>query len=103
MLVSNTQQTSATPQATGAPPAATLGHVHAVSGSQATVGLLTAALNGPDRATITVGKFLKIQTGKAALVGVITDASIQYGTTQAAGYGAIAHVDLVGEIDQRAN
>ena len=96
MLGSETHQMSTAPQAT----ASTLGHVHAVSGSQAKVGLLTTALNGPDRATITVGKFLKIQTGKAALVGVITDASIEYGTSHAPqGYGAVAHVDLVGEID----
>ena len=104
MLVSDTKQTSGIPQNSNAPAAVAgmLGHVHAVSGSQATVGLLTAALNGPDRATITVGKFLKIQTGKAALVGVITDAAIEYGRSNAPqGYGAVAHVDLVGEIDPR--
>ena len=78
-----------------------LGQVHAVSGSQATVGLLTAALNGPHRALITVGKFLKIQTGKALLVGVITDVSIQNSSdSKERGYCAIAHVDLMGEIDR---
>ncbi len=92
------QNQSTTPQA----PAEVLGHVHAVSGSQATVGLLTAALNGPNRALITVGKFLKIQTGKALLVGVITDVSIQNSAdTKEQSYCAVAHVDLMGEIDQR--
>src|SRR5215831_15260630 len=83
-------------------PTVALGHVHAVSGSQATVGLLTAALTGADRTTVTVGKFVKIETRKAALVGVVTEAAIQYASDHAArGYGAVAHVDLVGEIDQR--
>jgi DNA helicase HerA-like ATPase len=84
-------------------PVEVLGHVHAVSGSQASVGLLTAALNGPHRAQITVGKFLIIQAGKDVLVGVITDVSIQHSSDGAAqGYCAVAHVDLMGQIDQRA-
>ena len=86
------------------PPSPTdvLGHVHAVSGSQATVGLLTAALNGPHRALITVGRFLKIQTEKALLVGVITDVSIQNSSdTKEQDYCAVAHVDLMGEVRQR--
>ena len=74
----------------------TLGHVHSVSGSQATVGLLDSAMSGPNRAGITVGRFLKIQTTKSQLVGVITEVSIQ--TSLAANYCAIAKVDLMGEI-----
>lgn len=76
--------------------AITLGHVHSVSGSQATVGLLEAAMSGPSRADITVGRFLKIQTAKSQLVGVITEVSIQ--NSLAANYCAIARVDLMGEI-----
>jgi DNA helicase HerA-like ATPase len=74
----------------------TLGHVHSVSGSQATVGLLEAAMSGSSRADITVGRFLKIQTAKSQLVGVITEVSVQ--TSLAANYCAIARVDLMGEI-----
>jgi uncharacterized protein len=78
-----------------------LGYVHGVSGSQASVGLLTAALNGPHRALITVGKFLKIQTSKVVLVGVITDAQIdRTSNTKEQNYCAVAHVDLMGAIDQ---
>jgi hypothetical protein len=84
-------------------PADTLGHVHAVSGSRATVGLLTVALNGPHRDHITVGRFLNIQTGKGVLVGVITDVAIQVSAeSRAQGYSAVAHVDLMGEIEQRS-
>lgn len=74
----------------------TLGHVQSVSGSQATVGLLDSAMRGPNRAGITVGRFLKIQTAKSQLVGVITEVSIQ--NALAATYCAIARVDLMGEI-----
>jgi len=74
----------------------TLGHVQSVSGSQATVGLLDSAMSGPNRAGITVGRFLKIQTAKSQLVGVITEVSIQ--NSLAANYCAIARVDLMGEI-----
>jgi DNA helicase HerA-like ATPase len=81
---------------TAAGVAETLGHVHSVSGSQATVGLLDSAMSGANRAGITVGRFLKIQTTKTQLVGVITEVSIQ--SSLAANYCAIARVDLMGEI-----
>jgi uncharacterized protein len=88
----------ATPQT-----AAVLGYVHGITGSQATVDLLTSALNGPHRALITVGKFLKIQTGNALLVGVITDVLIERAPhTNEQEYCAVAHVDLMGAIDQTA-
>lgn len=78
-----------------------LGHVHAVSGSQATVGLLDSTLHGAHRPLITVGKFLKIRAGKALLVGVITDVSVRNSPeSREQGYCAVAHVDLMGEIDQ---
>ncbi len=38
-----------------------LGHVHSVTGSQASIGLLSA--RGLHRAGATVGKFIKIYTG----------------------------------------
>ncbi len=78
----------------------TLGHVHSVSGSQATVGLLDSAMSGPNRAGITVGRFMKIQTSKSQLVGVITEVSIQ--SSLARDYCAIARVDLMGEIVSNA-
>ena len=78
-----------------------LGHVHGISGSQATVGLLGVALNGPHRSLITVGKFLKIQTGRALLVGVITDVSIELAQPREQDYCAVAHVDLIGELERR--
>lgn len=84
------------PAATAGGAAETLGHVHSVSGSQATVGLLTAALNGPNRSVITVGRFLKIQTTRSQLVGIITEVSIQSALEN--NYSAIARVDLMGEI-----
>lgn len=74
----------------------TLGHVQSVSGSQATVGLLDSAMSGPNRAGITVGRFLKIQTAKSQLVGIISEVSVQ--NTPAANYCAMAHIDLMGEI-----
>jgi hypothetical protein len=98
MLNTDAQKSqNATPRA----PADVLGYVHGISGSLATVGLLTAALNGPFRGIITVGKFLKIQTGKASLVGVITDVSIEHAPAPTGyDYCAVAHVDLMGEIDR---
>lgn len=79
-----------------------LGRIHGVSGSRATVGLLSAALDGPHRAIITVGRFLKIRTGAALLVGVITDVFIQNPSDAKAGEcGAVAHLDLMGQFDRR--
>jgi DNA helicase HerA-like ATPase len=79
-----------------------LGHVHSVRGSQASFGLLNTGLNRQDDRGITVGNFVKVQTGKALLVGVITDVSVQTSaliTDQ--GYHGTANVDLIGEITAR--
>jgi DNA helicase HerA-like ATPase len=73
----------------------TLGHVQSVSGSQATVGLLDSAMSGPNRAGITVGRFLKIQTAKSQLVGIINEVSMHNSLPN---YCAMARVDLMGEI-----
>jgi DNA helicase HerA-like ATPase len=80
---------------------APLGHVNSVSGSQAIVGILPAALGGLYRDSITVGKFVKIQTSKMLLVGVITEISGQNAAAlKEQGCAAIARVDLLGEIDR---
>ena len=69
-----------------------LGHIHSVSGSQASIGLPgVGALN---RAGATVGKFVKIHTGTALLIGVVTDVSVQ----ASSGYSGTARLDLTGEI-----
>ncbi len=88
--------TSVAASATAPSTTEVLGHVHSVSGSQATVGLLNSAMSGPNRAVATVGRFMKIQTAKSQLVGVITEVSIQ--NSLPTNYVAIARVDLMGEI-----
>jgi len=86
------------PQMSGDP----LGHVHAVSGSRASIGLLTTSLGSLNRAGITVGKFAKIEVGKALIVGVITDVTVHTSPlAKEQGYHGMAHVDLVGEINDR--
>jgi DNA helicase HerA-like ATPase len=75
-----------------------LGHVHAVSGSQASIGLLGA--DGSHRCAATVGKFVRIHTGRALLIGVITDVSVEKATRDP-GYCGTARVDLTGEIADR--
>ncbi|MET0922882.1 MAG: DUF87 domain-containing protein [Xanthobacteraceae bacterium] len=74
-----------------------LGYVVSVRGSQASVGLPAASVAGGDQARATVGKFLGVHTGKALLIGVITDVSIGTLATEH-GYQAMAQLDLVGEI-----
>ena len=77
-----------------------LGHVHSVTGAQASIGLLSA--NGVHRGGATVGKFIKIHTGKALLIGVITDVSLLVSPSIGEQrYCGMAHVDLMGEIDGR--
>ena len=80
-----------------------LGRVQSISGSQAIVGILSDALSGPHRASITVGKFVKIQSSKALLIGVITEVSGQTSSViKVDGCAAIARIDLMGEVDQGA-
>jgi uncharacterized protein len=82
-------------------PSDPLGRVHSISGSQAIVGIVVDALSGPHRASITVGKFVKIHTSKALLIGVITDVSIQASPSlKEQGCAATGRVDLMGEIVQ---
>jgi DNA helicase HerA-like ATPase len=77
-----------------------LGHVNSVSGSQAIAGIAIDGLSGPDRAGITVGKFVKIQTGKALIVGVITDISSEPPARGDQRGAARAQIDLMGQIEQ---
>ncbi len=77
---------------------APLGRVHAVSGSRASIGLLGDA--GVNRSGATVGKFVKIHTGHALLIGVITELSVEVASRES-GYCGTARVDLTGEISER--
>src|ERR1700724_4515631 len=80
------------------PDTAPLGRVHAVSGSRASIGLLGDG--GLGRSGATVGKFVKIDTGHALLIGVITELSVEVASRDP-GYCGTARVDLAGEISGR--
>ena len=80
----------------------TCGRVLSVSGSQASVGLPAKSLDPANEASITVGKFLRIQRAKSLLIGMVTEVSLE--TSSAArdqGYIATARLDMMGEIKQR--
>src|SRR5215831_2950130 len=77
---------------------APIGRVHAVSGSRASIGLLGDS--GLHRSGATVGKFVKIHTGSALLIGVITDLSVEVASREP-GFCGTARVDLTGEISER--
>jgi DNA helicase HerA-like ATPase len=78
-----------------------LGHVHSVCGSQASIGLLMPGGGSVLQERTTVGRFIKIQTGNALLVAVVTEISMQESATaRDQGYQAAARVDLMGEITQ---
>jgi len=78
-------------------PSEVLGHIHSVTGSQASIGLFGA--RGLHHAGATVGKFIKIHTGEALLIGVITDVSLLVSPSIGEqSYSGVAHVDLTGEI-----
>jgi DNA helicase HerA-like ATPase len=79
-----------------------LGHVHSVSGSQVSIGLVSTRPGGLYGVGITVGKFVKIQSGKALIVGVIAEISIQPPLlVKEQDFQGMAHVDLMGEISRR--
>src|SRR5437016_14561627 len=72
-----------------------LGHVHSVTGSQASIGILDlAALK---RSGATVGKFVKIHTGKALLIGLITELSASPDVGEQGSCGT-ARVHLTGDV-----
>jgi DNA helicase HerA-like ATPase len=79
-----------------------LGHVHSVSGSQASIGLVSKRPGGLYGGGITVGKFVRIQSGKALIVGVIAEVSMQApSSVEEQDFHGMAHLDLMGEITGR--
>jgi DNA helicase HerA-like ATPase len=82
-------------------PDAPLGHVHSVSGSQVSIGLASKRPGGLYGAGTTVGKFVKIKSGKALIVGVIAEISVQAHTlVKEQDIQGMADVDLMGEIGE---
>ena len=80
----------------------TCGHILSVSGSQASVGLPAESIDPKRDASITVGKFLRIQRAKSLLIGMITE--VTQDITAAAhemGVRAAARLDMMGEIKSR--
>ena len=80
----------------------TCGHILSVSGSQASVGLPAGSIDPSRDASITVGKFLRIQRAKSLLIGMITE--VTQDITAAAhdkGVRATARLDMMGELKQR--
>ncbi len=82
-----------------APIESSLGAVLGVRGSEARVGLPAPALSDSLRAT--VGTFLAIAAGPHRLVGVVTEVDGNADRDDSR-FGAIARVDLMGEIKQDA-
>ncbi|HUD87055.1 MAG TPA: ATP-binding protein [Xanthobacteraceae bacterium] len=78
---------------------ALLGYIQSVHGSQGSISLLPPG-SGVSRASATVGKFVKIHTGKALLIGLITDVTAET-SAKDRGHCGIAHADLTGEISDR--
>ncbi len=62
--------------------------------------LAVAARQRSERAGATVGKFVKIHTGRALLIGLITDVDAEP-PAKDRGHCGIANVDLTGEISDR--
>ena len=77
-----------------------IGRVVAVSGSQATIELTTRVSDGEHP---TVGKFMGMVTGKAVIIGIVTEIGEQAAAGSAQAYRKVAHLDLVGEIRSGEN
>ncbi|MGD1037108.1 MAG: DUF87 domain-containing protein [Roseiarcus sp.] len=77
--------------------ATTLGTVLSVRGSEACVGLPAPAIGEQLRPT--VGSFLAIAAGRHRLIGVITEVASNGDTGDDKRSGAVARVDLMGQID----
>jgi len=76
-----------------------LGNIIAVSGSQATIGILPTGLSTAEDVRTTVSKFVMIHSGGSRLIGVVTEISLNLPPfAKEQGYRAIAEVDLMGEI-----
>jgi DNA helicase HerA-like ATPase len=84
--------------------ARTCGHILSVSGSQASVGLPPASLDPKSDASITVGKFLRVQRANSLLIGMVTEVTQDISAAaREHGYRAAARLDMMGEIKQRDN
>ena len=80
----------------------TCGHILSVSGSQASVGLPAASIDPARDASITVGKFLRIQRAKSLLIGMITEVTQDItAASHEQGFRAAARLDMMGELKQR--
>jgi len=79
-------------------PAALLGCVIAVRGSQASVGLEMAPAHGAKGSRVTVGKFLGISVGTTFLIGVVTDVSLRTDLAVDLQSRTVAVLDIIGEI-----
>ncbi|HXF89382.1 MAG TPA: DUF87 domain-containing protein [Xanthobacteraceae bacterium] len=77
-----------------------LGHINSISGSQAVARILIDGLNPAGSATITVGRFVKIETGKALIVGIITDIAMERAKSAGEHPAAVARLDLMGQIER---
>jgi uncharacterized protein len=76
-----------------------IGRVLAVTGSQATIGLLPTQAGVSSDARATVGKFLSIHSATSSLIGLITDISVDVPRSAIdKGFVAAAKLDLMGEI-----
>jgi hypothetical protein len=77
------------------------GFLHSVSGSQVSIGLMSKRPGGLHGAGITVGKFVKIQSGKAVIVGAVAEVSVHASSSaKEQDFQGMAHVDLMGEIGE---
>jgi hypothetical protein len=80
--------------------ATTLGSVLSVRGSEACVSLPAPAIS--DHLRPTVGTFLAIAAGRRRLIGVVTEVASSGDAEADARSGAVARVDLTGEIETDA-
>jgi DNA helicase HerA-like ATPase len=76
-----------------------LGYIQSVHGSQASISLMPHG-SGLNRAGATVGKFVKIHTARALLIGLITDVTAET-SAKDRGHCGVAHADLTGEIAEQ--
>jgi DNA helicase HerA-like ATPase len=76
-----------------------LGYIQSVHGSQASISLMPHG-SGLNRAGATVGKFIKIHTARALLIGLITDVTAET-SAKDRGHCGVAHADLTGEISEQ--
>ncbi|HWP26852.1 MAG TPA: ATP-binding protein [Xanthobacteraceae bacterium] len=79
---------------------AALGHVNSITGSQAIARFPIEGLSSGNCAAITVGRFVKIRSHAALIIGIITDIAMERPTEAAESGTATARVDLLGQIER---